>query len=107
MQNTEGRKTDAAGGKEGDRRFRFPSPSPSIHPRLARPFRSSSSRLASLIEPANLVKTIHYFTIMMAARRALRRPSCPIAIATGKATDNFGSNKRPRRVAQIAGIESE
>ena len=56
-------------GGRGDRRFRFP-----IHPRqLPRPapFRSSS-RLASLIESANLVKTIHYFTIMIAAAPPLR-----------------------------------
>ena len=84
----EGRITDAAGGKEGDLRFRFP-----IHPRAASaphsvPFRSSS-RLTSLIESANLVKTIHYFTIMIAAAP----PPSPSKVT---ATDNFGSNKRPR-----------
>ena len=62
-----------------------PSPAPSIHPRLARPFRSSSSRLASLIEPANLVKTIHYFTIMMAAGRASRAaPPAPSPSPRGR-----------------------
>lgn len=49
-----------------------------------------------LIESANLVKTIHYFTIMMAAAPA-HRPFAAAAIAAGRATDNFGSNKRPRR----------
>ena len=75
MQNTEGRKNNrcvCGAGVEGEIAA---SDSPSLLPRV-RPFRSSS-RLMSLIDSANLVKTIHYFTIMTATAAARAAPPLP------------------------------